>query len=287
MLGFAGGLIVTTGLTIAVIGLTPFHDYFKIATTSSIALTATPFAYGALNLASRLLTHNPYAHSIANISPRLLTIAFVGYVGIALLVVASRIRSLRWGVQWSVALLGTAACSPFLEDQHLAWIGLVPFLLVVESQYPRDLAVWLIGIAAGCTFLAHAAPNHVAEAVSAVVAIGASLYAYRRLGGATAIVTGGMLLLATPSFAAIGAFWPPPISTAHVLIGSLDFVAVLVVSAGALLTEAAVRHPRRRRYVSQAMLVTLQPVFRYSASRDAYVLKGIGGHHGPVLRSRR
>jgi len=46
-----------------------------------------------------------------------------------------------------------------------------------------------------------------------------------------------------------------------------------------------VRRPRR--YVSKQWLTLLAPVLRYSASRDAYVLRGIGRRYGPVLRPDR
>ena len=41
---------------------------------------------------------------------------------------------------------------------------------------------------------------------------------------------------------------------------------------------------RRRREVSQGMLNALGGVLRYSASRDAYVLKLVGRRWGPVLK---
>lgn len=44
---------------------------------------------------------------------------------------------------------------------------------------------------------------------------------------------------------------------------------------------------RPRRYVATTWLTLAQPLFRYSASRDAYVLRGIGRRYGPVLREDR
>jgi hypothetical protein len=41
---------------------------------------------------------------------------------------------------------------------------------------------------------------------------------------------------------------------------------------------------RPRRYVSPRVLTVLRPAFRYSRSRDAYILRGIGKQTGPVLR---
>jgi hypothetical protein len=44
---------------------------------------------------------------------------------------------------------------------------------------------------------------------------------------------------------------------------------------------------RPRRYVAQHWLLALKPVLRYSITRDAFVLRGIGGSMGPVLRPDR
>ena len=48
-----------------------------------------------------------------------------------------------------------------------------------------------------------------------------------------------------------------------------------------------VRARRPRHYVSRATLLALRPLFRYSRSRDAYVLRVIGSTRGPVLRRER
>lgn len=48
-----------------------------------------------------------------------------------------------------------------------------------------------------------------------------------------------------------------------------------------------VRAQRPRHYVSGMTLVLLRPIFRYSLSRDAYVMRGIGNSRGPVLRRER
>jgi hypothetical protein len=46
-----------------------------------------------------------------------------------------------------------------------------------------------------------------------------------------------------------------------------------------------VRRPRH--YVARHWLTLLSPLLRYSRSRDAYVLRGIGVKTGPVLRADR
>ena len=44
---------------------------------------------------------------------------------------------------------------------------------------------------------------------------------------------------------------------------------------------------RPRRYVARHWLLCLRPVLRYSITRDAFVLRGVGGFTGPVLRPDR
>jgi hypothetical protein len=44
---------------------------------------------------------------------------------------------------------------------------------------------------------------------------------------------------------------------------------------------------RPRRYVATRWLRLALPLFRYSTTRDAYVLRVIGHEHGPVLRADR
>jgi hypothetical protein len=46
-----------------------------------------------------------------------------------------------------------------------------------------------------------------------------------------------------------------------------------------------VRRPRR--YVAQHWLTLLAPAFAYDYARDAYILRGLGEHVGPVLRLDR
>ena len=47
----------------------------------------------------------------------------------------------------------------------------------------------------------------------------------------------------------------------------------------------AVKRPRR--YLAPTLLVALSPVFEYNHPRDAYVLRMVGRHVGPVLCQNR
>lgn len=42
---------------------------------------------------------------------------------------------------------------------------------------------------------------------------------------------------------------------------------------------------RPRHYVPRWLVVLLAPLFRYSVSRDAYILRGVGQRRGPVLKA--
>lgn len=44
---------------------------------------------------------------------------------------------------------------------------------------------------------------------------------------------------------------------------------------------------RPRRYVARYWLLLLKPLLRHSATRDAFVLRGVGRSAGPVLRVDR
>jgi len=44
---------------------------------------------------------------------------------------------------------------------------------------------------------------------------------------------------------------------------------------------------RPRRYVGRYWLVIFRPILRYSATRDAFVLRVVGNSTGPVLRPDR
>ncbi len=51
--------------------------------------------------------------------------------------------------------------------------------------------------------------------------------------------------------------------------------------------ETGSRRIRTRRYIARHWLLLLRPLLRFSLTRDAYVLRGIGNFAGPVLRPDR
>jgi hypothetical protein len=55
--------------------------------------------------------------------------------------------------------------------------------------------------------------------------------------------------------------------------------------ADATIEEAATRAPRPRHEVPRGVRLLLRPFFRYSYTRDAWVLHGVGSKRGPVIRN--
>jgi hypothetical protein len=47
------------------------------------------------------------------------------------------------------------------------------------------------------------------------------------------------------------------------------------------------RFQRQRHEVAPVVTKIVKPLFRYSTTRDAYVLRVIGNQRGPVLKERR
>ena len=47
------------------------------------------------------------------------------------------------------------------------------------------------------------------------------------------------------------------------------------------------RFQRPRHEVGPVVKTLVKPFFRYSTTRDAYVLRVVGNQHGPVLKERR
>jgi len=52
-------IVTTTVLAIVVVGVAPFTAYAKLVTTGSATLDGSPYAWGLLNVLTRLLTSNP------------------------------------------------------------------------------------------------------------------------------------------------------------------------------------------------------------------------------------
>ena len=55
--------------------------------------------------------------------------------------------------------------------------------------------------------------------------------------------------------------------------------------ADATVEEAETRAPRPRHEVPRGVRPLLRPFFRYSYTRDAWVLLGVGRKRGPVIRN--
>jgi hypothetical protein len=168
--------------------------------------------------------------------------------------VSARSRTRARGIVWSVALLTTAACSPFLEVQHLAPLVLIlPFLAAdAKPAEPASLAtsqvvsrkLRLIALAFGaCSVLSLGLGHPLAliAAISLLVAAGLGGYLLVRghplsrlpraseLAWSDAIFGAAMVFVGTPAFLRASTLFGVPVSPLHVVLGSADFVCVLLI----------------------------------------------------------
>lgn len=222
--GAAICIVACMAIPFVLLGTAPLSQYADtLSTQSSPVLVAFPFAFGFLSVAYRALVATPYATTSAHLSPTLVKGLFVLFVVAVLVFVAVRFRPVRRarGAVWSVALIATAVCSPFLEANHLAPLVLIPVFLATDAAthsrpdyLPAVLAdVWPIGVGfVACSFLSLALTLRPLAVLSLVISAGIGLYLLarrRRPMVATAIFGASMVFLGTPAFVNVSAFWSP------------------------------------------------------------------------------
>jgi hypothetical protein len=254
--GAAAALIATTAVTVVVLGAAPFGRYAHVATAqSSPVLTGFQGAFGILNLATRVLTRNPYTTGSLDLPSSVPRIIFIVAVLAGLTALAWRYRTLRASpaAAWTAALGAAIIGSPFLEVQHLAALAIVPILIAIDVTHahgwralryrdaPGGLGT-LVALGASCvvcTLAVRGISHHLGEALSVAVALGAGAIMWRAATGAASrlriawlAVGAFFVLLATPSFAAMSAFWGVPMSVKEAIIGSGELLA-----AAALVTS--------------------------------------------------
>jgi hypothetical protein len=263
--GIVLALLLTTLAAIVVLGIGSFSAYLTAEATSSPALTGFPYAFGALNIAFRLLVANPYAPGVVHLPPDVISDAFA--LVVTVVVAASawflwRRSTTTQALAWVLGLVLMTACSPFLEEPHLAPLALIPVLLICDGRLAPKTVVMMVVAAVVCTVCGEVLPHHVGEALSLlIVATIAVLAAQQGMSAFIALAMGALLLLAAPSFMNVTLFWPAPLSALQVLVGGIDYVGVLAVLAGVLLAYVLLprdAHPDREYLVHR--------VFGYFAS---------------------
>jgi hypothetical protein len=243
--GAAACIVVCVGFALVLLGPEPMSQYMRvISTQGSTVLAAFPYAFGFLNIASRALVASPYATAPAHLSPTLVRGVFALFVAAVLVYVAIRFKPVRRarGAVWSVALVATALCSPFLEEQHLAPLALIPVMLAADVaamlsfrwSLPKPLAdLWPIGVACvACGALSLKVSKGTLIPLSLLISAGVGIYLLTRRPGralSTAIFGAALVFIGAPAFLNLSAYWGFPMSRLHILLGSAVYVCLLLI----------------------------------------------------------
>jgi hypothetical protein len=244
--GAAVSTAACVAIPIALLGPGSTSQYLHvISTQGNPVLAAFPYAFGFLSIAYRALVETPYATSPAHLNPTLVKAMFVLFVIAVLLYVAVGFKPVRRarGAVWSIALVATTVCSPFLEEQHLAPLALLPVMLAAETAHARSwrwslpaplVDLWPIGVACVLLGALSLAPSslHTDMAVSLVVCAGVGLVLLVRRGSpapALAIFGAALVFIGAPAFLNLSADWGYPMSVGHILLGSATYVCLLLI----------------------------------------------------------
>jgi hypothetical protein len=257
-------------VSIAILGFGPTGEYFRvISTQGDPVLAAFPYAFGFLNIADRLFVATPWVLDPGHTSPTLIKALFVLFVVAALLYVAfgyRRVNAAR-GAVWSVALLVTVVCSPFLEVQHLAPLALIPAMLATDRpdrrsvrwSLPAPIAeLWPIALAlVVCALLAFVFSNGILIGLSLFVVlclVGFLLRPRTRPALLGAIFAGSLVVVGAPAFWNVSGYGGAPMTELHVLVGTLVFDCLVLITlvgpwmfAPAPVPATAARGPGGRR----------------------------------------
>ena len=251
--GTVAALLLTTALTIPVVGVAPFWHYFHAAGTQSNTVLSSFFTtFGVLNVATRLLTPNPYTIGSLDLSasvPRIVYAVFAVGVFVAL---AWRYRNERAtpAAAWITALGAAIICSPFLEVYHLTTLAVVPVLLAIDATQASDRParggtstrgtgglVVLVASCVVCSFVVPQIGHHVGEALSAAVALAVGAILWRAAQGTAgprivwAASGACFVFLSTPSFDGLSGFWGFPMSMTQAVVGSGELMAAVALVA--------------------------------------------------------
>jgi hypothetical protein len=235
--GAATTILACIALPLLLLGPSPFSHYLHaLSPQGSPVLAAFPFAFGFLNIAFRALVVTPYTTSPGYLDPSIVKALFVLFVIAVLAFLAARFKPRQpdRGALWSVALMTTAVCSPFLEEWHLAWLALIPVFLAADAATKPHGSDGLWPVAVGlvaCNLVSIVLRGHFDAALSLVTITGVGVYIVMRQGIGAAVFGCAIVFLGAPALLNISAFWARPISLFHVLLGSADYLALLLAFA--------------------------------------------------------
>ena len=242
LLGAATAVIASIAVPLALLGSGPLIQYVHVLTShGNTFITAVPQAFGFLNIADRALVATPFSINPFHLSPTVPKLMYAAFVGAVLVYVSRRFRApkAREGSIWVVALLTTAAVSPWLEFEHLTTLALAPVLLLADeantdSRHRMSWHTWIAPLALACFICsAISLPGHSvwADIASVSVAVVAGAYVARGRAPLSGVFAAAFILLAAPAFGVSSILWGMRPSLLHVVLGSAEFVFLLAMLA--------------------------------------------------------
>lgn len=247
VLGGTVALVVSLLVPLTLLGDHVVMSYIQATLKfSRLNVTGFPPFFGALAIMDRAFTVSRYARPLIAL-PATLASAAVDLVSLAFVIAAGRrSRHAKIGSAWSAALLITAAVIPILEIQHLVVLSLVPIVLAKDlPQAKRPFLVILVAATGLDALTWPVVGGHYGQAVSLLVALGVAVWSLRMgLNLGWAGMGFGYVLTAAPGFLNFAAQWGVPMSFAHVVLGSAEYVALLVFAVSVALIGLRIKEPR-------------------------------------------
>lgn len=245
LLGGAVALVVSL-LVPLLLGDHVFVSYVQATLQlGRLNVTGWPFFFGALAIMDRGFTVTRYATPLITL-PTTLVSAAVDLASLAFVIVAARrSRRMKIGNAWSAALLITVAVIPILEIEHLVMLALVPILLANDLPRAERPLLLLLVVATGVNALTWPAlGGHYGQVLSLLDALGVAAWALRMgLNLGWAGMCFGYVLTSAPGFLEFAAQWGVPMSFVHVVLGSAEYVALLLFAVPVALIGLQVKKP--------------------------------------------
>jgi alpha-1,2-mannosyltransferase len=258
----AGALIA---VAVAVAGPAPLSDYIRVVQMGSHAqIVAFPYSFGLLALADRALTTTPFATPFLGLSTAAIKLLFAILAAGVLAAAATVIG--RSGALTTADLAVTAAATllvfPFLEINHLLFLMAILPAFVLVTAAGRGPAVAGLSITALATTGALGVLT-----VGSLATTGRSLAGMTLMAAAFVAITGtaslrtepstrqrwgtlmvavSVVLLGSPAFQNMAAWWGVPMSQIHLLLGEGQLYLLAMLLVGLVL----VHHRRADRFTA-------------------------------------
>lgn len=236
-IGAGVALVLSVVLPALLWGITILTEYVRFTSgLDSPAVVAYPFSFSALAIAYRGLAITPFAHPVTALPSATVAASVSAALVLLVILVARLLRHARNVIAWPIALWLTLLIEPLLEVQHVAIIAVVPLVLLADAIGRNDPALiktlaTIIGAATLSGALSYVVPGHPGQLLSFLLGFVAAGFAIRCLGRRGlpwSVCAIGYVLSGTKGMLNFASQWGVPMSFIHVLLGSGEYVALLL-----------------------------------------------------------